>query len=85
MALVLHTGKINYSHLAESVSFYVKNWQVPTNAGDWDLGSLQTLARIGGEVQRQGEMIGYINAFYFYALTALAAVPLIMLVRMKKA
>ncbi len=27
----------------------------------------------------------YINAFYFYALTALAAVPLIMLVRMKKA
>ena len=85
VALVLHTGKINYSHLVESVSFYVKTWQVPTNAGDWDLDSLQTLARIGGEVQRQGEMIGYINAFYFYALTALAAAPLIMLVRMKKA
>jgi len=84
VALVLHTGKINYSHLAESVSFYAKTWQVPTNAGAWDLASVQTLARIGGEVQRQGLMIGYINAFYFYALTALAALPLIMLVRMKK-
>jgi hypothetical protein len=29
-------------------------------------------------------MIGYINAFYFYTLTALAALPLIMMVRMKK-
>jgi hypothetical protein len=29
-------------------------------------------------------MIGYINAFYFYTLTAVAALPLIMLVRMKK-
>ena len=85
VALVLHTGKINYSYLAESVSFYAKTWQVPANAGAWDFASVQALARIGGEVQRQGLMIGYINAFYFYALTALAAVPLIMLVRMKKA
>ena len=85
VALVLHTGKINYSYLAESVSFYAKTWQVPANAGVWDFASVQALARIGGEVQRQGLMIGYINAFYFYALTALAAVPLIMLVRMKKA
>ena len=85
VALVLHTGKINYGHLAESVSSYAKTWQVPTNAGAWDLASVQTLARIGGEVQRQGLMIGYINAFYFYALTALAAIPLIMMVRMKKA
>ena len=84
VALVLHTGKINYSHLAESVSFYAKTWQVPTYAGAWDLTSVETLARIGGEVQRQGLMIGYINAFYFYSLTALAALPLIMLVRMKK-
>jgi hypothetical protein len=29
-------------------------------------------------------MIGYVNAFYFYMLTALAALPLIMMVRMKK-
>ena len=84
MALVLHSAKINYGHLAEAVTPYAKAWQVPTNAGAWDLSSVQTLARISGEVQRQGLMIGYINAFYFYTLTAVAALPLILLVRMKK-
>jgi DHA2 family multidrug resistance protein len=53
-------------------------------AGGWSMGSAQSLAHISGEVQRQGLMIGYINAFYFYTLTALAALPLIMMVRMKK-
>jgi DHA2 family multidrug resistance protein len=84
VALVLHSAKVNYGHLAESVTPYAKAWQVPTNAGAWDLSSVQTLARISGEVQRQGLMIGYINAFYFYTLTAVAALPLILLVRMKK-
>ncbi|MFP6697460.1 MAG: DHA2 family efflux MFS transporter permease subunit [Alphaproteobacteria bacterium] len=84
VALVLHSSKINYGHLAESVSPYAKAWTLPSSGAAWDLESVQTLARIGGEVQRQGLMIGYINAFYFYTFTAVAALPLIMMVRMKK-
>ena len=85
VALVLHSAKINYGHLAEAVSPYAKAWQFPSVAGAWNMESLANLAHISGEVQRQGLMIGYINAFYFYTLTALAALPLIMMVRMKKA
>jgi DHA2 family multidrug resistance protein len=84
VALVLHSAKINYGHLSESVTPYAKAWQIPSMAGGWSMGSAQSLAHISGEVQRQGLMIGYINAFYFYTLTAVAALPLIMMVRMKK-
>ncbi len=84
VALVLHSAKVNYGHLTEAVTPYAKAWKMPTNAGAWDLESVETLARIGGEVQRQGLMIGYINAFHFYTLTALVSLPLIMMVRMKK-
>jgi DHA2 family multidrug resistance protein len=85
VALVLHSAKINYGHLAEAVTPYAKAWQIPSVAGAWSMGSIQNLAHVSSEVQRQGLMIGYINAFYFYTLTALAALPLIMMVRMKKA
>lgn len=85
VALVLHSAKINYGHLAEAVTPYAKAWQMPSVAGAWSMGSIQSLAHVSSEVQRQGLMIGYINAFYFYTLTALAALPLIMMVRMKKA
>jgi DHA2 family multidrug resistance protein len=85
VALVLHSAKINYVHLSESVNPYAKAWKLPSSGAAWDLESVQTLARIGGEVQRQGLMIGYINAFYFYTVTAMVALPLIIMVRMKKA
>ena len=84
VALVLHTAKVNYAHLSESITPYIKLWQLPTLTGAWSTLSIEHLAHVGGEVQRQGLMIGYINAFYFYTLTALAAFPLILLVRMKK-
>jgi DHA2 family multidrug resistance protein len=84
VALVIHSAKINYGHLTEAVTPYAKAWQIPSTAGAWNTSSLQSLAQISGEAQRQALMIGYINAFHFYTLTALAALPLIMMVRMKK-
>jgi hypothetical protein len=36
------------------------------------------------EVGRQAQMIGYLNAFMFFALTALVAMPLILAVRPPK-
>ena len=37
--------------------------------------------RLSREVQRQAAMIGYINAFYMMALTAVVAVPLAVLLQ----
>ena len=47
--------------------------------------TVEGLARLSGEIARQSEMIGYINAFYLYALTAFAIIPLIAFVRMPRA
>jgi DHA2 family multidrug resistance protein len=49
--------------------------------GAFAMDSAGGLATIGREVQRQAAMIGYIDAFYYYALTGAVALPLILLVR----
>ena len=84
VALVLHSAKINYAHLTEAVTPFTEAWRVPALIGALSTASEQHLALISAEIQRQALMIGYINAFYFHSLTALAALPLIMLVRIRK-
>ena len=39
------------------------------------------LLRVSNEILRQAAMIGYVNAFYLMAFTALAATPLACLLR----
>ncbi len=82
IALVIHMSKVNYAELSEHVSPYRESWRFPLDGLDPD--SVAGLARIGGEVRRQATMIGYIDAFHLYAATALAVVPLILLVRWRK-
>jgi DHA2 family multidrug resistance protein len=81
IAVVLHTSKINYGHLMENLTPYEKALQFPWTVGGWISGSTLNLAAVSGEVQRQGLMIGYVNAFYFYTLTAVMVLPLLFLVR----
>ena len=40
---------------------------------------------LGHEIGRQASMIGYINSFYMFSITAFAFIPLIFFVRWKKA
>ena len=39
------------------------------------------LSNSSGEIERQSAMIGYINAFYFLAITGFLALPLIFFVK----
>jgi DHA2 family multidrug resistance protein len=50
----------------------------------WSLDSTSSLLSLSNEVLRQAAMIGYLNAFYLMAFTALAAVPLAVLMRRVK-
>ena len=84
VALVIRTAKVNYAGMTEFVSPYNEVLKYPWARGNWNPDTTAGLAAIGGEIQRQAEMIGYINAFYFYAFTAAAVLPLIALVRWKK-
>lgn len=81
VALALRMTKVNYAGMTEHVSPYNEALLYPWTMGAFTTESARGLATLGREVQRQAAMIGYIDAFYFYAVTAAAALPLILLVR----
>ena len=82
VALVIRTAKVNYGHMVEDVTPFDKD--LPWVLGNWSTGSLKGIAAVSGEIQRQGLMIGYVNAFHLYAFTAFAVLPLIALVGKRK-
>ena len=84
VAVVIHTAKMNYGRLVENISPYNENLSFDWILGGWSTESPIALAALGGEIQRQAAMIGYVNAFYMYALTSLAVIPLIFLVGRRK-
>jgi DHA2 family multidrug resistance protein len=53
----------------------------PDYPAAWNLDTVTGLLRVSNEIQRQAMMIGYINAFYLFALTAALSVPLAWLMR----
>lgn len=81
IAVVIRTSKINYSTLAENATPFNDALKATEAQGAWSLENLKGLTALAGEIQRQSLMIGYINGFYLFALTAVAVVPLLLLVR----
>jgi DHA2 family multidrug resistance protein len=83
--VVVRTSTINYAELAENISPYKEALRFPGVTGGWDPSTVEGLARIGSEVDRQATMIGYDNAFIMYAIVCFASLPLLLLVRVKRA
>lgn len=81
VVLLIRSAAANYSHLSERVSPFNRALEYPEVIGNWNLGTPSGLMALAGEVQRQAAMIGYINAFYLFALTAAFAVPFSWLMR----
>ncbi len=84
VALLLHSAKINYAEISASISVFNEILQLPFVTGVWDTGSARGLAALSGEVGRQSMMIGYINTFYMFGYTSLAAAPLVLFMRAPK-
>jgi len=83
--VVVRTARINYAELAEHISPYNESLRLSGVTGAWNLDSVEGLSRIGEEVDRQAQMIGYDNAFIMYAIVCFASLPLLLLVRVKRA
>ena len=77
VALALRTSKMSFAEIAERLQ--------PDRPAFWGLDltvpSVQQALPMVREIGRQAQMIGYLNAFMFFALTALVAMPLILAVR----
>lgn len=84
VTVLIHSTKVNYAGLAESISPYRETLRIPQFLGAWSTESVRGLASLSGEIMRQSAMVGYLNAFYMYGLTAFAVLPLILFVRRPK-
>jgi DHA2 family multidrug resistance protein len=81
ITLVIRATKLNYAAMVEFISPYNETFDLPWARGAWGTGSLEQLKALSAETQRQATMIGYLDAFYFFAVTATLAVPLVFLIR----
>lgn len=82
--IVVRTGKISYAELTESISPYEEAIKFPSVVGGWTTETLNGLIALGGEISRQSQMIGYTNAFLIYTICCFAAIPFLLLVKIKQ-
>ena len=81
VAVVVHTAKVSYAEISTVVTPYAERVLLPSVSGGYVTDSVLSVAGLSDEMQRQAAMIGYLNAFYFFAWTALAVLPLVFFVR----
>jgi DHA2 family multidrug resistance protein len=82
--VVVRTARISYAELAEHISPYKESLRLSGVTGAWNLDSVEGLSRIGEEVDRRAQIIGYDNAFIMYTIVCFASLPLLLLVRVKR-
>jgi DHA2 family multidrug resistance protein len=81
VVVLLRTTAANYAGMTEVISPFNKILDYPSLIGLWATHTPEGLMVLADEMQRQAAMIGFINAFYLFAVTAAAAVPLAWLLR----
>jgi MFS transporter, DHA2 family, multidrug resistance protein len=79
--LLVNSTKENYARMTEFITPFTNVPLEPGFPTAWNFATTSGLLRVSNEIQRQAAMIGYINAFYLFALTAALAVPLACLLR----
>jgi DHA2 family multidrug resistance protein len=84
IALVIQSSSMSYADLTGFVSIFGESSSVMALKGAPKPETAPELMRLSGEIRRQSQMIGYINAFTLYTILAFSVIPLIMLVRMPK-
>ena len=81
---IMRSAKTTYAGLAETVSPYNKLFDIPFLMGAWSIDSEAGVGIFAREIERQSMMNGYISAFYLFSITAVAIMPLLLLIRMPK-
>lgn len=84
IALVLRMTRLNYAEMTPSISSFNELLSMPWVIGRFSVDSPGGLLTLSGEVARQATMMGYINSFYFFSMTALIVLPLVLLISYRK-
>ena len=78
---IIRATGANYSRMGEGLTAYNKMLAMPGVAGAWSIETLQGLAALSREIDRQASIIGYQNAFLMYTIASAFGVFLTLLVR----
>jgi len=81
---VSRTGKISYSELSENITAFSDVLRFQQVMGRWSFDTVEGLSALGSEVSRQALMVGYSNSFLLYSLVSFAAIPLMLMVKIKR-
>lgn len=81
VGVVIHSSGVSYSVISEFLNPYNEAFGWASVAGNWTLQTATGLAKLGGEVERQSAMIGYINAFYVFSAFAISVLPFIIFLK----
>ena len=84
VAVVLHTGQINFGNLSSLVSDW--NTGLALNFKNQFIENFDqvTIKNLTSEVNRQSLMIGYINSFKLFAIVSFMTIPFLFLIRGQK-
>lgn len=85
VAEIVRTTGVNYGRMAERLSPFNRSLDMPSVAGGFTIDTVTGLARLSREVTRQATMIAYLNAFGLYTVACAMTIPLILLLRLRKA
>ncbi len=79
VVLLVQSAAWNGADMAALVTPFNEALRFPEVGGGWSADDPSGLAALSGEIGRQAEMIGYLNAFKMFGLAAALAVPLCFL------
>ena len=75
ISILIHSSALNYSDMANVMTPFNELLRFPTLTGEWSFEGLSGLSALSGEIKRQAQMIGYLNAFQLFAVAASVAIP----------
>ena len=81
VTILVRTSNMNYARFTEFISPFNRLLEYPEILKSFDIGSVSGLAAISIELDRQANMIGFLNAFGAFTLASLLAIPLVLLAR----
>ncbi len=84
VAVVLHTGQINFGNLSSYVTFWNEGLIFNFSKQLFSEFDTITIANLTKEVNKQSLMIGYLNSFKLFALVSFLTIPFLFLIRRSK-
>ena len=84
ITIVIRSTSTNYADFTNFINPFNEIFLYRGEMGFWNSETFFDLKNLSSEIERQSAMIGYINAFYFLAVTGFLALPLILFVKTSK-